>query len=466
MWLFLLACGALLASGLVVGALAAGGRGAAAEAPGGLTATEALAAGAVFSPTEATGFGWAGTRVVYTGTLSNLSSASDRFTLTLGSHVWTATLLLTQTGVLDPGAGVTVTVWVDIPAEAGEGMSDTVTLYAASHLSPTLVGTATLTTRVPRPGYAFLLWADKIAILDTVSHAYTGQVIDVRPYGQLPTSGAISPDGQWLYVSLGHPNSNSVLVISRTTHTPVMTIPVGVRPRGIAFSTDGKYAFVANWTDNTVSVIDTARHLVTATIPVGVEPWYIASSPCLDKIYVANIYDTVSVIDVGTLTVTEVITEMDHPGDVAISPFGDRVYTNRSWGNTCVWVIDTASDTVIQTWHVGDQSVEIDLSPDGNVLYVTGGPQQGTITAIDVRTGQQTTIPSGLEAERSIEVFPWQAGPFVYVGGFDPQMSVINIHTNSLIKTIPLPDAPDGLALFPLPTVCASRVYLPLVLRR
>ena len=49
-------------------------------------------------------------------------------------------------------------------------------------------------------------------------------------------------------------------------------IPVGQGPHGIAFTPDGKHAYVTNSDSNDVSVIDVAALKVIETIPVGKAP--------------------------------------------------------------------------------------------------------------------------------------------------------------------------------------------------
>ncbi len=422
-----------------------------------------------WTSTETTGYGWAGSTVVYTQTLTNLSGMSTGFTLTLGAHAWTTTLSITRTGVLSPDAAITLTARVEIPAEAAEGMSDAVILAATPAISPTLVSTATLTTRVPRPGYVFNDPANRVDILDTISHANTGLSIDTTPYGNRPFSGSYSPDGRWLYVTLF--SSSSVLVISATTHTPVMTIPVGTWPTSIAFSPDGRYAFVVNQLSNSVSVIDVNRQSITTTIPVGSSPYYVAASPCLRKVYVTNTdNNSVSVIDLETLTVTNVITGQSTPIGVTFSPQGDRAYVANQ-GTAAISVIDTANESVMATWPVlGAQPFEIAPSADGAALYIGERRRVRVVSAVGPGAGQVITdlpINAGDGYVWGVGVFPWSVGPYVYATDWtNGTVIVASTQTNSVIKYISVPGSPRGLALFPPPTRCLSQVYLPVVLRR
>jgi len=52
----------------------------------------------------------------------------------------------------------------------------------------------------------------------------------------------------------------------------ITTIPVGQEPVGVAFTPDGKRAYIANFNSNDVSVIDTATKKVVATVRVGTHP--------------------------------------------------------------------------------------------------------------------------------------------------------------------------------------------------
>jgi YVTN family beta-propeller protein len=63
-------------------------------------------------------------------------------------------------------------------------------------------------------------------------------------------------------------------VIDTSTKTVVGTpIPVGNLPVGVAFTLDGKHAYVANEGDGSVSIIRTATNKVVSTVTVGTDPF-------------------------------------------------------------------------------------------------------------------------------------------------------------------------------------------------
>ena len=139
-------------------------------------------------------------------------------------------------------------------------------------------------------------------------------------------------------------------------------------PEGIAFSPDGKKAYVTS--GRYVSVIDTTTNTVTATVDVDNSPYEIVVNPSGTKVYVAGTkkgYSAgtddgfVSAIDTSNNTV---IATMDilggSPTGLAVTPDGKKVYvvnSNVSDNNT-LSVIDTSNDTISAT-------VNIEVSPGG-----------------------------------------------------------------------------------------------------
>ena len=99
--------------------------------------------------------------------------------------------------------------------------------------------------------------------------------------GSYPEGVAITPNGQYVYVTNNGVGSNgaTVSVISTSSHSVVATIPVGSVPKGVAITPNGQYVYVANWGSNSVSVISTATNTVVSTIPVGTGPVGVAITP-------------------------------------------------------------------------------------------------------------------------------------------------------------------------------------------
>jgi DNA-binding beta-propeller fold protein YncE len=154
-----------------------------------------------------------------------------------------------------------------------------------------------------------------------------------------------------------------------------------------------------------------------------------------------------------------------------ISPFGDRAFVSNATGGS-VGVIDTASDSLIASWDIPNAGTlaGIDVSYLGDKLYVVDS-QWGRVYVLNAYSGvvidavfAGTGDPWGQSWE--VEVFPTWAGAFAYVTVPEGDVvKVVDIDANGVSGTFPVGDGPRGLALFPPETTCATRVFVPLVIR-
>ena len=129
------------------------------------------------------------------------------------------------------------------------------------------------------------------AFEDTIAvfGADVGETVEVpldelERYASQPFGVAIAPDKSRIYVTSGgseivtaidvarllryihaHP-TGFVQDLSASSNYVVARIAVGLNPRGLTLSEDGRRLFVANRLDDTISVIDTRANKVTATI--------------------------------------------------------------------------------------------------------------------------------------------------------------------------------------------------------
>lgn len=106
----------------------------------------AEAGGVSLSPDQA-GEGQPGQVLRYPFAITNRGASAERFLLA-ASGAWQVDLSQAESGLLQPGESVLVSLSVSIPKDAGEGAEETITLEAVSATDPAVRAQARATTRV------------------------------------------------------------------------------------------------------------------------------------------------------------------------------------------------------------------------------------------------------------------------------------------------------------------------------
>ena len=149
----------------------------------------------------------------------------------------------------------------------------------------------------------------------------------------------------------------------------VTTINVGGDPFAITMSPDGRKAYVFSFIQlillwpGWVSVIDVLTHSVTNTIPsLAMGPRVAAVLPSGAKLYVTDCGDIpgVTIINTSSNTVVNTIPfgSMLHAAGIAPLPDGSKVYVT-DWIRISVARIDTVTETVDMTMTVGRLPVAV-----------------------------------------------------------------------------------------------------------
>jgi YVTN family beta-propeller protein len=156
-------------------------------------------------------------------------------------------------------------------AYSGNGGSDTVSVIdiATKKVMTTIdVGDDPV---VPEPGNDGKIYVDceeakEVAVIDPASN----KIILRYALGFHPGMARTAPGGKELWVTNGDDGKLAVFAIGEDKKLAEVTTGAGAH--GIAFSGDGKTAYVTNQMADTLSVIDIASRAVTATIAVGKKP--------------------------------------------------------------------------------------------------------------------------------------------------------------------------------------------------
>jgi len=262
-----------------------------------------------------------------------------------------------------------------------------------------------------------------ISVIDT----HVNQVIAAIPvffYG--PQALVVSPDGNWLYVSIGgSAGIEEITIINTNTNTVVDNIHLIDGMYDIAISPDGNTLYGVCPSSNTLCVINIKTKQVTAVVPVGKQPAALVLSPDGSRLYVANSIDgTISVINTSSKLVIGTISVGQDPASLTISPDGSRVYSSNSgfgyYGGasdlSTVSVINTANNTVIATIPVGVWAQGISITPDGSEVYVANSGYQvygailpGTVSVINTSTNTATNT-------LNVGTYPLGFGNFISPG--------------------------------------------------
>ena len=208
-----------------------------------------------------------------------------------------------------------------------------------------------------------------------------------------PVEAAFTPDSKYVYVSnysmygpgQGPEGSDTctpgsakaagdtpsyVYRINMSTLAVDQAIQVGMVPKYVATTPDGKYVLVTNWCSWNLDVIDIATAKVVADLPMGEYPRGIAVTPDSSTAYVANMGgSSVVKVNLSTLKAVSTFTVGQNPRHLVMDPAGKYLYvTLNSSGD--VLKVDLSNDAVVAKVHTGNECRSLAISTDGTALYV------------------------------------------------------------------------------------------------
>ena len=235
-----------------------------------------------------------------------------------------------------------------------------------------------------------------------------------------PVEAAFSPDSRYVYVTnysmygpgQGPEGSDTCTPASAkaTGDTPSYVyrvdartlavdrvVQVGLVPKYVAVTPDGRYVLVTDWCSWDLRIIDAAKGTVVATLPMnGSYPRGIAVSPDSSTAYVAVMgSDDVEKVDLKTLSVVSSFVVGENPRHLVMDPAGAYLYASLNAPGEVVKV-DLADDRVVGTAHTGEDCRSLAVSTDGHSLYVVNYTSDtiSKLRASDLSVLQ--TIPTGV----------------------------------------------------------------------
>jgi len=297
--------------------------------------------------------------------------------------------------------------------------------------------------------------SNTVSVIDTSINSVMATV----PVGEYPLGIVINSSGTRVYVS--NYRSDSISVIDTGTNSVINTVVVGRSPYGVAINSSGTRVYVANRDSDNVSVIDTSTNTVIATVTTGTGEifslWGIAINPSGKYIYVTKhkqsdtSANSVSVIDTMTNSVVDTVAVGNGSEGLEVSPDGTHVYVANPYSDN-ISVIDTSNNKVVSTIAVGHYPKDVAISPDGIYLYVVHSiyvvdPADINVYVIDTRNNTIVATMAAGHSPSSVAIN--SSGTRIYTANsWSDNVSVIDTSTNSVIATVKIA-APIGEVSYP-----------------
>ncbi len=149
-------------------------------------------------------------------------------------------------------------------------------------------------------------------------------------------------------------------------------------------------------------------------------------------------------IDTATWQVIATIPDLPEPHDGELTPDGKLLYVATS-GNSTMTVVDTATQEVVQTFAIGTKPRGLAVGgTNGEIAYVTN-KGDGTLSVIQVPTGQLKTFPVG-EGAHAIRVSPDSETVYIALSKEDA-VAVVDPVAEKVLSRIPVGKTPEQIDL-------------------
>lgn len=257
-------------------------------------------------------------------------------------------------------------------------------------------------------------------IPDTVDLAEYGLADAPTVVQGAPVEGALSPDGQHYWISnysmygpgqgpegadectpessAANGYTPSYLYRIDTDELAIDAVaPVGLVPKYVATTPDGRFVLATNWCSWDLSIVDAESHELVASVPnLGRYPRGIVVTPDSRYAYVAVMGEShIAKVDLQSRTIVGTIEVGRGPRHVVLDPAGRYLYASLNQLGEVVKV-DLTTDQVVARVPTGVEARSLAISNDGTALYVVNY-ESNTVTALRAADlGVLQTIETGV----------------------------------------------------------------------
>ena len=282
--------------------------------------------------------------------------------------------------------------------------------------------------------------AGTVVAVDTATDAVVGSVVA----GSDLLGVAVHPSGRVVYA--GSNTGRYVAVIDAPTMSIIGAIPLqGFHVGSIALSPDGMVAYVAN--ESAIAIIDTASASVQTYVPTPILVGWLALDPTGTQVFASG-EDGIVRIDVMTHASSPVARVLGAKGMV-VSADASVLYGVLNGGDPNILIADPA--TLLGTFASsgGVNGYSVALTPDGTRLLATTTGVPGTTGRTSVLDTATASVVGTVLGVRPTGVDVHPDGSRAYVTDEDSNaVSVIDLTTATLVRSIPVPGGPRSIGHF------------------
>jgi YVTN family beta-propeller protein len=190
----------------------------------------------------------------------------------------------------------------------------------------------------------------------------------VAQVGMVPKHVAVSPDGRWVLVA--NWCSHDLSIIDSATFEEVRRVRVGLWPRGIAVDPESKFAYVGVMSTADVARVDLDDWKVDWIRGVGLAPRHLVLDRSGRHLFVTlNEDDRIAKVDTRTGKVLVRSSTGKRPRSMAIAPDGSALYVVNYESNT-VTTVRTTDLAVVHTATTPTHPIGIAFEPTSNRVFV------------------------------------------------------------------------------------------------
>ena len=263
-------------------------------------------------------------------------------------------------------------------ASTVEPTPESVALSTRTHPSGLIAATLRRSGRpfgiaVSRTGIVYCTLLDFESLVRTTIKA--DSLIAV-PVGRVPTDVAFSPDGRWAYVT--NQRAQTVGIVDARTARQVHTVAVSGDPFRVVVGSEGQLIYVTTNTGNLL-LIDPAMRRVTRTVPLGGNLNGLAVNSAGTRVYVGDVRGVVYELNAEG-DVLRGFAVPGRPQGLGLSADGRELYAAGEDGDLIVLDLENGSE--IARVDLGASGFGLAVTPDQTQIWVTA-PSAGRIFMLD-----------------------------------------------------------------------------------